>query len=85
VLTNADCSTRLSFSGRPITSGHLCAAASNLDACTGDVGGPLRAGSTLIGIQSWPVDLTVPYSSASSVPRVFTRISTVSAWIQSQL
>jgi hypothetical protein len=49
------------------------------------VGGPLRAGSTLIGIQSWPVDLTVPYSSASSVPRVFTRISTVSAWIQSQL
>jgi len=85
VLTNADCSTRLSFSGRPITSSHICALATALDACTGDVGGPLRAGSTLIGIQSWPVDLTVPYSSASSVPRVFTRISTVSAWIQSQL
>ena len=84
VLTNAACTSSFG-NGPPITIGHLCAQAAALDACTGDVGGPLRAGNTLIGIQSWPVDLTVPYSSASSVPRVFTRISTVSDWIQSQL
>jgi hypothetical protein len=79
VLTNAACSALVN--GRPITDGHLCADNLNLDACTGDVGGPVRAGNTLIGIQSWPVDLTVPYASASSVPRVATRVSFVRAWI----
>ena len=79
VLTNAACSALVN--GRPITDGHLCVDNLALDACTGDVGGPVRAGNTLIGIQSWPVDLTVPYSSANSVPRVATRISTVRAWI----
>jgi hypothetical protein len=83
VLTNSNCSTRVS--GPPITSVHLCVDTLDLDPCTGDVGGPVMAGGVLIGIQSWPVDLTVPYSSASSVPRVATRVSTVSAWIQSQL
>ena len=82
VLTNAACSALVN--GRPITDGHLCVDNLALDACTGDVGGPVRAGNTLAGIQSWPVDLTVPYSSASSVPRVATRVSTVRAWIDSQ-
>jgi hypothetical protein len=79
VLTNDACSALVN--GRPITAGHLCVSGPDLDPCTGDVGGPVRAGNTLAGIQSWPVDLTVPYSSASSVPRVATRISAVRAWI----
>jgi Trypsin/Putative metal-binding motif len=82
VLTNTECSALVN--GRPITDGHLCVDNPALDACTGDVGGPVRGGNALIGIQSWPVDLTVPYSSASSVPRVATRVSTVRAWIDSQ-
>jgi hypothetical protein len=82
VLTNAACSALVN--GRPITDGHVCVDNLALDPCTGDVGGPVRAGNTLMGIQSWPVDLTVPYSSASSVPRVATRVSTVRAWIDSQ-
>lgn len=82
VLTNTECSALVN--GRPITDSHLCVDNLALDACTGDVGGPVRGGNTLIGIQSWPVDLTVPYSSANSVPRVATRVSTVRAWIDSQ-
>jgi hypothetical protein len=82
VLTNTACSALVN--GRPITNGHLCVSGPDLDPCTGDVGGPVRAGNTLAGIQSWPVDLTVPYSSASSVPRVATRVSFVRAWIDSQ-
>jgi hypothetical protein len=82
VLTNAACSALVN--GRPITNGHLCVDNPDLDPCTGDMGGPVRGGNTLIGIQSWPVDLTVPYSSANSVPRVATRVSLVRAWIDSQ-
>ncbi len=82
VLTNTACSALVN--GRPITNGHLCVDNPDLDPCTGDVGGPVRAGNTLAGIQSWPIDLTVPYSSASSVPRVATRVSFVRAWIDSQ-
>ena len=81
VITNTACSALING---PITDGHLCGNSLSLDPCTGDVGGPVRAGNTLAGIQSWPIDLTVPYSSASTVPRVATRVSTVRAWIDSQ-
>lgn len=65
----------------------LCAGdleAGGMDSCSGDSGGPLFAGTadgfTQLGIVSWGNECALP-----GYPGVYTRVSTYTAWITSQL
>nr|AGM38918.1 fibrinolytic protein III [Urechis unicinctus] len=80
VLSNADCTSRMSnVGGATIRSDHVCVYAGNNGACNGDSGGPLRCGNLLVGSASWVV------SSGGNCliffPSVYTRISSFASWI----
>jgi len=74
VLTNAACAN--SWSSAQINNGHVCVQANSVSACSGDSGGPLTCGSTLVGATSWGQAQCNP-----SFPSVYSRISFFRAWI----
>jgi secreted trypsin-like serine protease len=76
VLTNANCAGQ--WSAAQINSGHICVQASSVSACSGDSGGPLRCGSTLVGATSWGQAQCNP-----SFPSVYSRVSFFRSWIDS--
>lgn len=86
VLTNSECSSLFADAGfaGAISPIHLCSFSEGLNACAGDIGGAVvvqDGGTRVAGVQSWPVDYAVPYSSAATVPRVATRTSALLQWI----
>lgn len=76
-LTNADCLSRHTFINRPFVFDHkICTVTqAGQGFCSGDDGGPLVAGGTVIGIVSWNVPC------ARGFPDVFERVSTFRTWI----
>jgi secreted trypsin-like serine protease len=78
VQTNSACES--SWGEGQIAVVHLCGyGAGQVSICDGDQGGPLECGGELAGISSWhEVDCSASY------PSVFTRVSTVQAWIIDQ-
>jgi len=76
VMTNAACAGR--WSSAQINNGHICVLSNTVSACSGDSGGPLRCGTTLVGATSWGLA-----SCAPGTPSVYSRISFFRNWIDS--
>jgi len=76
VMTNTACAGR--WSSAQINNGHVCVTSASVSACSGDSGGPLTCGSTLVGATSWGQAQCNP-----SFPSVYSRISFFNSWINS--
>jgi secreted trypsin-like serine protease len=74
VMTNAACTA--AWSAAQINAGHVCVSSGSVSACSGDSGGPLRCGNTLVGATSWGQSACSP-----SFPSVYSRVSYFRSWI----
>lgn len=77
VVDTASCQT--TYGSANVTASNICAKASGRDACYGDSGGPMTYNGKLVGIVSWGS------GCASSLPGVYTRVSSYAAWIESHI
>ena len=77
-ITNTSCRLAHSLGNRSrIQDENLCTDnQTGMGTCTGDNGGPLVAGASVIGVFSW----TVP--CAQGMPDIYTRVSSHVAWIR---
>lgn len=78
-MSNTSCRLAHSIGNRSrIQDSNICTDnASGMGSCTGDNGGPLVAGSAVIGVFSWSVPC------AQGLPDIYTRVSSHVVWINS--
>ncbi|KAM8711103.1 hypothetical protein ACLKA7_000265 [Drosophila subpalustris] len=76
IISPSACASSSYGYGSQIKSTMICAAASGIDACHGDFGGPLVSGGVLVGVVSWGYDCANP-----SYPRVYSDVAVFRDWV----